>query len=134
MARGIDVRQVREPYPEAAVGHRVEDTIQRVLAEQIALVRAIALAVGDQFQLVLAGERRVVELVRGEIETDGRKPAGLQPEYAARPQLYVDAAAVGARITQRCGMVFALRAAIAKQRVEISLQLQRERRTFKEQL
>src|SRR3989442_383064 len=125
VARGVYVRHVREPHPEARVGHRVQDAIQRVLAQQIALVGAIALAVGHQFQLVLAGERRVVELLGAEIETDGRKPAHLQPENAARPQLYGDTSGVGGgRIAQRCGMLLALRATVMKQRAEIALQLQ----------
>jgi len=109
---------VREPHTEAAVGQGVEDAIQRVLAEQVALEGAVALAVSDQLQLVLTGERRVVELLGGEIETDRWKPAPLQSKNAARPQLDVDAPGVGSprsvAVSQRCGMVFALRAPIAE--------------------
>jgi len=106
---------VGESYTEAGVGHRVEHAIQRVLAEEIALEGAIALAVRDELQPVLAGERRVVDLLGGEIEPDRWKPAPLEPENAARPQFDAEAAGVGPlTVPQRCGVVFALCAAIAE--------------------
>jgi len=71
--------------------------------------------VGDELQPVLAGERRVVDVLGGEIEPDRWKPALLQPENAARPQFDAEAAGVGPfTVTQRCGVLFALRAAIAE--------------------
>src|SRR5439155_1679479 len=95
VAGGIHVGHVGEPHPETAVGHGVEDEIQRVLAEQVALVGAVALAVCDQLQLVLTGERRLLDLLGGESETNWRKAAGLQPKDAAGPQLDLKAAGVG---------------------------------------
>ena len=134
MASGIHVGHVREPHPETAVGHRVEDAIQRVLTEQVALIGAVALAVGDQLQLVLTGERRVVDLLRGEIETNWRKAARLQPKDAARAQLDLDAAGVGGcAVPQDCGVVLALRTAIAKQGAQVAFESECERCMIDEQ-
>jgi len=79
------------------------------------LVGTVALAVGDQLELVLTGEGRVPQLLGRKVETDRWKPAPLQPKDAACPQLDLDAAGVGsATVPQGRGVVFALRAAIAK--------------------
>ena len=134
MAGGIHVGHVGEPHPETAVGHGVEDEIQRVLAEQVALVGAVALAVCDQLQLVLTGERRLLDLLGGEIETNWRKAAGLQPKDAAGPQLDLNAASVGGcAVPQCCGMVLALCAAIVKQSAQVAFESQGERRMIAEQ-
>jgi hypothetical protein len=90
--------------------------------------------VGDQLQLVLAGEGRVVDLLAWEIEPDRRKTAGPQAEDAARPQLDVEAGSVGAGSVAQCGrVVLALRAAIVKEGAQVAFQPQRERRTIVKQ-
>ena len=127
MTSGVDVGDVGEAHAEAGIGHGIQDAIQCVLTQQVALGEPVSLAMCDQFEPVLTREWSTIDVVRRQVEADGRKAAGLEAEDASCAQLHGETAGIAPDTElQRAGMVLALCPAITRQGMEVGLQSQGE--------
>ena len=110
----VHVRDLDEPNPEAPFRHQVVEAVHQVLLQHVLLV--VALAVGDELELVLAGEHRALRLLAREVEAERRKAAvlTLAPVVPARPHLDLEPHALARRVEvlQAGGVVGALAAAL----------------------